>query len=294
MASTKIIVNADDFGLSFDISDAIIRGYDRGLITSTTLIVNSPAAEHAAGLARLRPKLGVGVHLNITTGRPLIDPARLSGLVTGDGCFLAPDRMPKRLTFDFHLVNAIAEEYSRQVERCLDLGIAPTHCDTHHGMHRYPVVFEAFRRTLLRYRIKAARSQVRLVIQAKPSIARGIDAGLRWDHSVRGAWKRLYRLRMRTSGIRTPDALLHADLNGLGDVTPLEWFDFLLRYSPPGTFEIILHPGIPEGEESASNDFLDIRRRDTALVDQIDRRGERWSARPVRFISYAELARPPG
>jgi chitin disaccharide deacetylase len=296
MTATNVIVNADDFGLSQDISDTIARGHDRGIVTSTTLIATASATEHAANLAKRRPSLGVGVHLNITAGRPLSDPGKLAGLVSGDGSFLPPERSAKRLIFDLRLVGPIFEEYSRQVERCLDLGITPTHCDTHHGMHRFPVVFEAFRRTLVRYRIKAARSGVVLVIQARPSANQdgaGPDIGCRWDRGLQATWKRLCARRMHTSGIRTPDALLRADVNVSGQGTPAEWFDSLVHHAPPGTFEIVLHPGMPEEGGHVSSGFLDIRRRDTALVDRSDRLTERLSGTPVRFISYAELARAP-
>jgi predicted glycoside hydrolase/deacetylase ChbG (UPF0249 family) len=295
MAATDVIVNADDFGLSHDISDAIVRGHDGGIITSTTLIANAPATEYAASLAKLRPSLGVGIHLNITTGAPLTDPGKLPGLVTDDGCLLAPGRMPRHLIFDLRLVDPIVKEYSRQVERCLDLGIVPTHCDTHHGMHRFPVVFEAFRRTLLSYRIRAARSQVWLAIQAEPSTTQdggNISIGFRRDRSITGAWKRLCALRLRKSGIRTPDALLRADLNGLGEGSPLEWFDFLLRHAPHGTFEIVLHPGMPEQGEGASNGFAAVRHRDTTLVDHAGRPNRRSWRRSVRFITFGELAGP--
>jgi predicted glycoside hydrolase/deacetylase ChbG (UPF0249 family) len=297
VTATNVIVNADDFGLSNNISEAIVRGHDRGVITSTTLIANAPATEHAANLAKRRSSLGVGIHLNLSTGRPLIDPGALPGLVTTDGCFLPPDTTSRRLIFDLRLVDPIVREYSRQVERCLDLGIAPTHCDTHHGMHGLPVVFEAFRRTLLRYRIRAARSQVRLVIQARPCAtlqSGGIAGRVRRDRSMRGVWKRLCMQRMRASGIRTPDGLLRADLSNIDQLAPVQWFDFLVRHAPPGTFEIVLHPGRVEPGDGASNGFLDVRRRDTALVDRSDRPSEHLSGRTVRFISYADLARCQG
>lgn len=297
MSMTNIIVNADDFGLNHNIADMIIKGHDVGMITSTTFMTNAPAAQYAAKLVKQRPNLGVGVHLNITTGRPLSDPDRLPGLVTPDGCFLSPLKTTNRLIFDFRLVGPILQEYSQQVERCLDLGITPTHLDTHHGMHRFPVVFEAFQRTLQRYRIRAARSQVSLVIQAKPSTnLRGgdVDVCFRQERGMKGAWKRLCTRRMRASGIRTADAQLRTDLTGLGDVSPLEWFDFLLRYAPQGTFEIVLHPGMLDESERVPDGNLDVRLRDTALVEQSDRPGERLSGKPIRFISYAELARPTG
>ena len=67
----KIIINADDFGITRAVSDAIINVYQNRSLTSTSLMVNMPAAEYAAALAKERPELGVGLHFNITEGCPL-------------------------------------------------------------------------------------------------------------------------------------------------------------------------------------------------------------------------------
>lgn len=279
MSETGVIVNADDFGLSRDISDNIVKGYDHGVITSTTFMVTMPAAEYAARLAETRPGLGIGVHLNITTGRPASGADGLARLTAADGSFKSTLETARPLTFDFRLLGPLVREFCRQIRICRDFGITPTHCDTHHGVHRFPVVFEAFRRALMREGIKAARAQVG-VVEGTP------------ERGIKSAWKRFCRRRMRGLGIRTPDGQLRARPGASGADDPAGWFDGLLRRAPAGTFEIVLHPGMPADERPAARS-LEFRRRDTALVERGPLLREHLPD-SVRLMSYADLARPSG
>src|SRR5436190_22470331 len=93
----RLIVNADDFGLTEKVNQAIIEGHLKGIITSTSLLANGVAFESAVRLAQLHPKLGVGVHLNLTDGSPVSAPARIPSLVTDKGVFsLALSRWPEK------------------------------------------------------------------------------------------------------------------------------------------------------------------------------------------------------
>ncbi|PYV93500.1 MAG: hopanoid biosynthesis associated protein HpnK, partial [Acidobacteria bacterium] len=78
----RLIVNADDFGLTEKVNQAIIQGHLEGIITSASLLATGAAFESAVTLARQHPKLGVGVHLNLTEGMPVSEPARIPSLVT--------------------------------------------------------------------------------------------------------------------------------------------------------------------------------------------------------------------
>ena len=82
-----LIVNADDFGLSPGVSRGILRAHWEGIVTSTTFMVNFPWAAEMAGLLRRAPRLGVGLHLNLTTGAPVLPPAEVPSLVGPDGRF---------------------------------------------------------------------------------------------------------------------------------------------------------------------------------------------------------------
>ncbi|MBI1747516.1 MAG: ChbG/HpnK family deacetylase [Acidobacteria bacterium] len=83
----KLIVTADDFGLTDVVSHAIIEGYKKGIITSASLMANGAGFESVAAFARQAPKLGVGVHLNLTEGRPVSQAASIPSLVNSQGLF---------------------------------------------------------------------------------------------------------------------------------------------------------------------------------------------------------------
>ena len=67
----KIIVNADDFGISKEVNEGIVKGFQDGIISSTTVMANMPEFEEAMNLAKKNSKLGVGVHLNVIDGKAL-------------------------------------------------------------------------------------------------------------------------------------------------------------------------------------------------------------------------------
>src|SRR3954465_14713228 len=86
-AEIRLVVNADDFGMSPAISRGILRAHRDGIVTSTSLLGNCADLEHArAALAEAR-NLGVGVHLALVGGAPVADPATVPSLLAGDGRF---------------------------------------------------------------------------------------------------------------------------------------------------------------------------------------------------------------
>ena len=131
-----LIVNADDFGLSRGQNYGIIEACRRGVVTSTTALVNGEAAEHAAQLSRDVPALGVGMHFVLTLGMPL---SPMPGL-TRDGQLgkwiwelAEQDALP---------LEEITRELDCQFNRFVDVfGKEPTHIDSHHHVHMIPAIF---------------------------------------------------------------------------------------------------------------------------------------------------------
>ncbi len=134
-----LIVNADDFNLTEGVTRGILEAHRRGIVTSTTVMVNLPGLERSRDLAREVPRLGLGLHLNLTFG-PSVSPAgELSSLIDGAGLFLRdPDRLGK-----VGDPSEIRKELSAQATQFEAIfGHRPTHLDTHHHVHRHPRVFE--------------------------------------------------------------------------------------------------------------------------------------------------------
>src|SRR5688500_2312043 len=83
----RLIVNADDFGLSSSINQAVLRAHQEGVLTTASLMVNEEGAQEAVAIARDLPQLGVGLHLTLLCGHSVLAPARIPNLVDHRGEF---------------------------------------------------------------------------------------------------------------------------------------------------------------------------------------------------------------
>lgn len=194
----KVIINADDFGISAGTNKAIIESFKNKWISSTTVLTNMPGFVEACALVRDHSLDGrVGLHFNLTTGKPL------SKLITSHARLCSTDG---ELNFSIHKgmflsraeAVAIAEELSAQWNACLKNGISPTHLDSHHHTH-------------------LAWGTAKVVIEA----ARDLDipaVRVHWNvprvrTSLRGLYARLINLRYRHAGLMVTPYMAHS-LNG--------------------------------------------------------------------------------
>jgi predicted glycoside hydrolase/deacetylase ChbG (UPF0249 family) len=199
-----LIVNADDFGLTRGVSAGILAAHRHGIVTSTTVLVTAEIDREQ--LARARDAgLGLGLHMNLTLGRPL---TRARSLVDGRGAFV---RDPRRAAAGAaaHEVRAEAEAQVERFEKLL--GRRPTHIDTHHHVGLYPPV----------------RDVVLEVARARGVAVRSQDA--------------VARTRARSAGVRTTDHFFGEagpDAYWSSARTLAH-----LRALPPGVSEFMCHPG---------------------------------------------------
>jgi len=139
----KLIVNADDYGHTSGVSEGIRQAHLRGIVTSTTAMMNRPAAVDELGVAQaLCPRLGLGVHLVLTTGIPVLPAAKVSTLVDAVGRFNRRDQLIERLgQINLDQVDA---EWHAQVELFIKTtGKNPDHLDSHHHSSYFsPALFE--------------------------------------------------------------------------------------------------------------------------------------------------------
>lgn len=243
MKKKMLIVNADDFGMSEEISDGIITAHLEGIVTSTSLMVNMPDAERAVRLAQQTPSLDVGMHLNITEGNPILPPEKVPTLVNSTGEFLSYKKLiPKIKKFRVSPFE-IEEESSAQISKMLDMGIRPTHLDSHHHVHIYPLSAWAFKRVAKKFGIKKVRAiryylpylsnkrklehYKKIVITSSKNIYKVFIQKFLW-HDVISAD---YSIIM---------SLSKANSNFLG--IQKEWVN-ILEYLPYGIFEAGCHPG---------------------------------------------------
>jgi hypothetical protein len=137
----QVIINADDFGMCPVVNHGVLECYNAGGITSTTMIVNRQAtSEEAAAIAQKCPGLGVGLHFNLTSGRPISCLCGATGLVDSDGNFFKSMELKRHWILGRLKREAIALELQAQFEMFLSLGLYPTHIDSHDHIHILPVI----------------------------------------------------------------------------------------------------------------------------------------------------------
>jgi predicted glycoside hydrolase/deacetylase ChbG (UPF0249 family) len=230
----RLVVNADDFGLSPAISRGILAAHRDGIVTSTSLLGNVVDLDGTRALLAQAPKLGVGVHLTLTGGVPVSPAGRVPSL-------LAPDGQLHARGADFITawvrgrVSAedVHRELDAQVGRIRDAGIAIDHLDTHHHLGFLPVVGRAVEEAARRHGIAGIRSAVE-----RPTLAwvtepkRGLEAGL-----LTGlAWLTRRQLGARRHG---PQSWGYVEAGRLDEIRILE----ILGRLTGGPHELICHPG---------------------------------------------------
>lgn len=284
----RLIVNADDLGFSRGITDGILRAHEQGIVTSTSLMVNQPAAEYALAQIRHTPKLGVGIHLNICTGAPVLPPSEVPNLVTSEGKFYSPHQMVRRLECWRVPSRQIEAEFRAQIRWMKNRGIHPTHADAHHHLNTYPGAMSAFCNALAREGVSRARA-TRLRHYPRNGFIGGSHGGPVHRRLLVTAYMDLLQLSIQRR-LTVPDDCVVAPPRHRSQWAQLlaEGWKLLLENLPPGSHELTCHPGFSE-EGFSECDVLRERRElefsiltDPEFRSAIDRAG-------VKLITYAEL-----
>jgi predicted glycoside hydrolase/deacetylase ChbG (UPF0249 family) len=270
------IVNADDFGFSPQVNEGILRAHRQGIVTSTTLMANMPAAEQAAASGRQAERLGVGVHLNLSQGPPLsregLALAGADGQMHGGflpACGVRP-----------WLLGAAGAECEAQIRWVLDHGIVPTHLDSHKHAHAFPPVFRRVAELARRYHIRFVR----------------------WygERLAGGGWPRAsFRRRVISrvlNGFAVVNARKGSDLRatsgtlGVAHVGRIDR-DWLLRAAEaigPGASEIMTHPGLADASPAYATRLTASRQTELdALCDPAVR--EAFRQQGITLVHYGQI-----
>lgn len=137
----KLIVNIDDLGLTEKVNESVVACFKVGVVQSTTLMMNQPATEHAIELIKQGLVPNVGLHLTLTSGKPILAPRLVPDLVDSDGYFLKQDKViaSEVLSFD-----QAYSEFKAQHDKAINAGIKLTHIDSHHFAAVFPPYKKAF------------------------------------------------------------------------------------------------------------------------------------------------------
>jgi len=245
----RLILNADDFGLTRGINRAIAELHAAGALTSATLIATGPAFDDAVAIARANPALGVGCHIVFTGDTPLSHPSDIPTLIGADAKTFRPSLPDFLLAVLRGKIDEadIAREAAAQIQRLQRAGIDVTHIDTHKHTHILPGVA----RPLLFVAERAGITAIRNPFEQPWSLAIGRADPIRrlqvklMAH-LRKRFDALPQIRNRT--ILTTDGTLGISATGNLDEPTLR---ALLAAMPEGLWELVLHPGYNDYELDA-------------------------------------------
>jgi hopanoid biosynthesis associated protein HpnK len=238
---SRLIINADDFGLTAGVNRAIAELHRANVLTSTTLMARAAATEEAIALARSTPTLGVGCHVVLVDGVPVLPADQLPTLVdprTGRfqptlGAFL------QRLLAGRIRSAEIEAEAGAQIARLQAGGVRLTHIDTHKHIHMFPGVLRPVLVAARKAGIHAVRNPFeaawsRRATPVAPWLRRTEVSLL---HLLEPAFRRI----VATEGFATTDGAIGVLATGTLDAATVS---SLLRSMPAGTWELVSHPGI--------------------------------------------------
>lgn len=275
----KLIINADDLGLNECINNGIIDCYKNGILTSATIMANMPVFNHAVELIKQNRGLGVGVHLNITTGKPLNQLSDVSYVIDKNGFFLKnPFLLIRKVWGKKKCLDQIEKEFRAQIKKTLAAGIEVTHLDSHKHIHCYPAIYSVVVKLARDFGIKKIRHINEEISHLFPfrSMLNTVVLNFLSHNNMRN---------LREFNILHPDfsfgILLCGGLNVYN-------FEKILKDLKDGTTEIMVHPGFC-CEKLRQTSFLIKSREEETRILLSQRIKDTIKQENIKLISYREL-----
>jgi hopanoid biosynthesis associated protein HpnK len=292
----RLIVNADDFGLTAGVNRAIIEANTNGIVASSTLMANGRAFDDAVRLAKQTPQLDVGCHLVLIDGDPVLDAHRLPTITSPtSGTARFPDGLKsfaaRALTGRLD-PDEIEAEASAQIRKIQSAGIAVSHVDSHKHTHLFPAV----RRPVLRAAVACGVQAIRNPF--------GPRRPLRLSELVRrpNLWTRYAEVRIlrtlarkfrdaaRCRGVATTDGTFGIVVTGALDE---KLFRAIAAIIPEGTWEFVCHPGYNDPDLQLANTRLRESREIELCLLTMPQAKKLLEDEGISLISYRELISTP-
>lgn len=246
----RLITNADDFGLTGGVNRAIAELNQAGLLTSATLMARAAATDEACAIALRTPALGVGCHVVLVDGEPVLPKEKLPTLVGQRTGRFAPTlgKFLVRLMSGQIDAREIEAEAAAQMELLRNRGLKPTHVDTHKHTHMFRGVLEPL--------LRAARAQgvgaIRNPFEPAWNVAATPGAPFVRKTQV-ALLRRLmpgFLRRVKAAGLKTTEGALGVLATGTLDAETLRALIKALENnaSANSTWELVTHPGYNDGD----------------------------------------------
>jgi hopanoid biosynthesis associated protein HpnK len=232
----NLIVTADDFGAASAVNEAVEQGHAHGILTAASLMVAGVAAEEAVAIARRTPTLGVGLHLVLVDGRPILPADRVPDLV-GPGGRFRDDMVRAGVDFFFRprVRRQLAAEIGAQFAAFAATGLPLDHVNAHKHFHLHPTIAGLIVGIGARYGLRGARAPVEpaAVLEKVERVAHGIT------DRIAAPYARLVARRFRRAGLTVPRQVFGLAWSGAMDTARVAGLIYNL---PPGLSELYLHP----------------------------------------------------
>jgi hopanoid biosynthesis associated protein HpnK len=287
-----LIVTADDFGLTEQVNEGIIKAHRDGIVTTTSLMANGGAFEDAVSRARQAPQLAIGAHLNLTQGTPISPKAVVRSLVNADGQMrVGPIALGRKVATGQVRLSEVEVELRAQIERIIASGVRLTHLDGHKHIQLLPGIFEIVLKLALEFGIKGIRCAVEpggalvLVKEVRRTGKTGAKQfGLARAFSLLALKA---RPKVKRAGLFTPRYFLGIMQTGFLDIAELSR---ILNNLPNGPTELMTHPGYADAALARTPTRL-LKQREEELRALINPGlKESIAHNGIHLISYRELS----
>lgn len=282
----RLIVNADDFGLTLGVNRGILDGHTRGIVTSSTLMASGVAFENAVELARQTPSLSIGCHVLLVDASPLLDLSRVSSLafenngspkfrdsIVRFACLAIAGRLDEE---------QIEAEIIAQIRKLQAAGIQVSHLDSHKHTHMFPVVFRPMLRAAKTCGVKAVRNPFEPLL---------FNKSRNWKRQFQLGVLRSFRTRFRQAltqaGMITPDGCIGIVATG---GLNLSTFCALIENLPDGTWEFVSHPGYNDADLAGVKTRLHASREKELEILTSSEVKNLLQQNEVELISYRDFA----
>jgi len=242
---TRLIVNADDFGQTPGINRAVLELHKAGLLTSATLMARAAATDQAIEIARATPTLGVGCHIVLTDGEPVVPPAQIPSLLDPSTNYFVP-RLTVflgRLFAGRVLAEEIEIEATAQIQYLQSRGLHVTHIDTHKHTHMFSRVLRPVLRAARACGIHFVRNPFEPIWAIRATASTGFVRAAQVSilRGLESTWHRI----VAEEGFVTTGGTLGVSGTGALDTMTLHR---LLDRVPAGTWELVTHPGYNDAD----------------------------------------------
>ena len=245
----RLIINADDFGLTSGVNRAILEAYTSGVVTSATLMANAAAFDEAVHLASFTDQFEVGCHVVLVDGAPIMGTRQVPTLMdqrNGRGVRFRKGAGSFGLAAWAGRVDPkhIAAEATAQIGKLQASGIRLTHLDTHKHVHMFPKVLRALFWAAQACGVRAIRNPFEPLRFAQ--FVHKLGSRKRWlQVRILNSLAAEFRRTVQQAGMVTPDGSLGIVATGSLDHA---LFRDLIENCPEGTWELVCHPGYADTE----------------------------------------------